>query len=333
MREAMADRALLDVARRLSMLTPAPPSLRSLGPRRARLVDELLARRRLALADSHALYARDRSAGRRAFGEIAENVVAELRRELVASSLPISPAGVAARFDARFATDGMEHIDDPNFSEAHRTRLLDTLDRINERLGSYAHFLAAIAPLIDGRPTTILDVASGHGGFAIALAKLARERGLRLTVVATDLREEYLAIGRKRAAEEGVEVEFLVADAFDLDAVFHGRTIDVVTCTQSLHHFGPALTAGLIAECARVATRGIVFVDALRALSRYILLVPLTLLATRDPAFTHDATLSIRRSLVPEELAAIARCTPGAERLESFYLPPAFNVLRSRRPA
>ncbi len=331
MRDAMALRAVLDFARRVSRFTPATPSLRSLGPRRARLVDELLTRHRRAIADSHALYEHDRAAGRRAFGAIAETMVGELRREVVASSSPISPAGLAARFDARFATDGMEHIDDPDFSEAHRTRLLDTLDQLNDRMGSYDHFLTALAPLIDGRPTTILDVASGHGGFAIALAKLARTRGLRLTLIATDLREEYLAIGRQRAAEEGVEVEFLVADAFDLDAVFHGRTIDVVTCTQSLHHFGPALTAGFIAECARVATRGIVFVDALRALSRYLLLVPLTLLATRDPAFTHDAMLSIRRSLVPEELGAIARCVPGGERLETFYLPPAFNVLRSRR--
>ena len=40
----------------------------------------------------------------------------------------------------------------------------------------------------------------------------------------------------------------------------------------------------------------------------------------------------IRRSFVPAELRLIARCVPGGESLEAFYLAPGFVALRTKLP-
>jgi 2-polyprenyl-3-methyl-5-hydroxy-6-metoxy-1,4-benzoquinol methylase len=283
---------------------------------------------------THQTWREDRAAGREAFGAIAERLVCELRARVVDRSPPTTLTGIAARLDARLPTDTLEHIDDPAFPEARRTAAIRRLDGLNRLLGSYVRFADALEPLLPADlPATVLDIASGHGGFAIALARLARDRGRPLRVIASDLRAEYLDLGRRRAAAEGVDVEFRVVDAFAIDASFAPGEIDVVTCTQTLHHFGPAMAAGLIAESVRVARRGILFVDALRSLQSLLLLGALTFLGSLDAAFCHDAVVSIRKSFVPEELSLVARCAPGGEALDAFFLPPGFAALRTPVPS
>ena len=52
-------------------------------------------------------------------------------------------AGLAARLDGLLPTDAVEHMDEPGFPPERRTAELDTLDRWNHRLGSYARFASA----------------------------------------------------------------------------------------------------------------------------------------------------------------------------------------------
>ena len=61
-----------------------------------------------------------------------------------------------------------------------------------------------------------------------------------------------------------------------------------------------------------------------------VLLGAVSFVAARDKAFFHDATLTIRKCFVPEELALVARCAPGGEALEASFFPPGFNLLRTR---
>ncbi len=56
----------------------------------------------------------------------------------------------------------------------------------------------------------ILDVAAGNGNFAVAAAR----RGAR--VVASDLTPQMIELGRERCKAEGLQVEWLEADAEDL---------------------------------------------------------------------------------------------------------------------
>jgi len=92
-----------------------------------------------------------------------------------------------------------------------------------------------------------LDVATGGGHTALALAPLVRE------VVATDLTPEIL-----RAAEQFIRsmghanVSFREADAQDLP--FGEAEFDLVTCRMAPHHFPDP--ARFVRECARVVRPG-----------------------------------------------------------------------------
>lgn len=107
------------------------------------------------------------------------------------------------------------------------------------------------APLLDAiglePEMRLLDVGAGSGG---SIAIPAAQRGAR--VVASDLVADHFEAGRRRAAEAGVEVEWVEADALDLP--FEDGSFDRVTSTFG-HMFAPdhALAA---AEMERVLRPG-----------------------------------------------------------------------------
>jgi ubiquinone/menaquinone biosynthesis C-methylase UbiE len=114
--------------------------------------------------------------------------------------------------------------------------LADTQERV------IAGFLTPVAD------ATILDVGTGTGRAAIALARL----GARVTGV--DASAEMLAVGGRRAREAGVDVTFRRGDAHQLD--FPDRAFDAVVCLRVLMHT-PDWRRSL-AELCRVAKRRIV---------------------------------------------------------------------------
>ena len=92
-----------------------------------------------------------------------------------------------------------------------------------------------------------LDVATGGGHTALALAPLVRE------VVASDLTREMLAAAERFIRGKGVaNVSFAEADACDLP--FPPESFDLVTCRVAPHHFPDV--GQFVRECARVARPG-----------------------------------------------------------------------------
>ncbi len=69
----------------------------------------------------------------------------------------------------------------------------------------------ALERLSPGAPACVLELGTGSGAIAIALA---RERpGLR--IVATDVSEAALALAHRNARDHGAEIEFVLSDWFD----------------------------------------------------------------------------------------------------------------------
>jgi SAM-dependent methyltransferase/DNA-binding transcriptional ArsR family regulator len=87
---------------------------------------------------------------------------------------------------------------------------------------------AAVVPLEDARD--LLDVAGGHGGFAMAMCR----RYPRLAATVIDLSES-AGVGRRIVEEEGYadRVEFVEGDAFEADL---GSGRDVVSAFNLVHH-------------------------------------------------------------------------------------------------
>lgn len=107
--------------------------------------------------------------------------------------------------------------------------------------------LASFLTPVNGR--TVLDVGTGTGRAAIALAK----RGARVTGL--DASAEMLAVAARRAHDAGVDVMFRQGDAHALDA--DAAAFDYVVCLRVLMHT-PDWHRSL-AELCRVARHRVVF--------------------------------------------------------------------------
>jgi ubiquinone/menaquinone biosynthesis C-methylase UbiE len=75
----------------------------------------------------------------------------------------------------------------------------------------------------------VLDAGCGTGENAMYLASLG------LSVLGVDVAETALAMARKKADERGFEVEFIAADAFELDRL--GRRFETVLDSGLFHSF------------------------------------------------------------------------------------------------
>ncbi len=314
-------------------LRPASPGYTLLRPFLRRAADEVLPRAEsggAALADR--LAAGDPEA-RDELAELAEGTLAAMRARARAHAGDRSPFhGWLAGLDRWWrSTEEGEYIDDPDLAPEKRIRAMHRLDEFNRALGSYRFFLRLLMPLLaPDRPTRIIDLASGHGGFSLALARLARERGLELEITATDIKTEYLALGQKQAREQGLPVRFEHQDALDLSNLRPGQ-FDIITCTQSLHHFPPGLIAIMFAEAARKAERAVLFVDGLRTMLAAVPVYAIHRFVQRGPIIAHDGWVSFRRFFVPEELEVLARIGPWGRRANAYASPPGHCVLELRK--
>jgi SAM-dependent methyltransferase len=99
---------------------------------------------------------------------------------------------------------------------------------------------AAVVPVQE--PRALLDLAGGHGGFAMAMCR--RHPLLRATVL--DL-PGAAAVGRRIVAEEGFaeQISFREGDALHADL---GRQLDVVCAFNLVHHLTPEDTRALFAR-------------------------------------------------------------------------------------
>ena len=321
---ALVDRGLEHLIRGLGRLEVSPPGRAALGRHRAPLIHELVAERVPKWRTLCEGVAHKDASAIAAFDVCAQEVLDALRR-----SRPTDVVGAAAYFaDRVLYRNEEEWLDDPSFDERERVHLLATLDRFNEHLGSYASWGRLVRPLVDAspqRPAHVVEIAAGHGAFSLWLA---RELGEAARITATDLRPEYLALARSQAEVLGVALRTL--DATDLSPLEEAG-VDVLTCTQSLHHFPPGLVSRFIGEAARVARAGVCFIDAERSALAVALVSPLMLAYGRSYALFHDAAASLRRMYTAEELALLARFAPGVPahaRIEWGRVWPGFAYVR-----
>jgi ubiquinone/menaquinone biosynthesis C-methylase UbiE len=162
---------------------------------------------------------------------------------------------------------------------------------------------------VDGK--RVLDVGTGTGRAAIALAA----RGARVTGI--DASDEMLAVGRRRAADANVRVEFVNGDAHELSVP--DRSFEIVVCLRVLMHT-PEWRESL-AELCRVADRTILFdypalvsAAALQSFVRY---------AAHAVGFTTEAYRVFSDRVVRQALQANGFAVARAHR--QFVLPIALH--------
>jgi len=168
--------------------------------------------------------------------------------------------GLRSPFIPRARSTRAEVLDDPACAAALRTRSLADVARANRLLGGKRAVLAELAPLLRshrGRTLTLLDVGTGIGDIPVAARRLAARQGTRLAAVGLDDAEPLAAVARERL---GMAVR---GDALHLP--FATSSVDVVTCSQVLHHFREDAAVALLRELDRVARECVIVSDLRRS--------------------------------------------------------------------
>ncbi|GAC1352815.1 MAG: hypothetical protein NVSMB1_19500 [Polyangiales bacterium] len=308
-----------------------PPLRNALTPARERALAAVAAVYRprvAALADG--VLDRD-SRAIEAYEQLAVAAVGELRGTAGARAADEMLDRVAHQADRFLYADRAEWLDDPSFDTELRVRTIDRLDRLNEAIGSYQAFFDIVAPLVSRARSNsvscpvVVDLASGHGGFAIDIALRLGAREGRARVIATDVVDDFLAVGRARAHRFALGTEalsFFLQDALDLRDLSAkvGAPIDVVCCTQTLHHFSPGFVGRMLAEAVDVARVGVAFIDGERNLFSLLFVALVgSALGRGSIPFFHDSMASIRRMYSEQELTLLAMLVPrrkGAPQLQ-----------------
>jgi SAM-dependent methyltransferase len=193
---------------------------------------------------------------------------------------------------------GVEHLDDPSTDDALRERSLRDVRRSNLLLGGGWAVLREVERLLPllGEHATLLDVGTGLADIPAAVRRLANRSGVQLTAYGVD---EAASLARTNRALLDASI---CADARRLP--FHDTSIDLVTCSQVLHHFPDEEIPAVLRELTRVARRAVIVSDIRRswiaAAGFWLVAWPLGF----HRVTRHDGVISVLRGFTPHELSA-----------------------------
>jgi SAM-dependent methyltransferase len=155
------------------------------------------------------------------------------------------------------------------------------------------------------RRATLLDVGTGLGDIPSSARALARRRGIELSTFGLEAAEWLAAAGRPATSAA------IVGDGRALP--FADGSVDVVICSQVLHHFVNDDALRLIRELDRVARVRVIISDLRRASLAVAGLWASSWLLGFHPVSRHDGIVSIRRGFTAGELADTVREAIGRE--------------------
>jgi ubiquinone/menaquinone biosynthesis C-methylase UbiE len=212
---------------------------------------------------------------------------------------------------------GVEILDDPAVDPAIRRRSLADVTRSNRWLGGLR---AGVLALEDaGRPAgtdTLLDVGTGLADIPERARREARRRGATITTIGVDEAPALLASAAARLDH------VVAANARALP--FRDHSIDVVMCSQLLHHFEANDAEQVLAELDRVARHAVVVSDLRRS---WVAAAGFWIVAhvLRFHRVTrHDGVVSVLRGFTTAELRrhvqAATGSTPTVRRRLGFRL-------------
>lgn len=219
--------------------------------------------------------------------------------------------------------EGAEILDgdvDPRVVE----RSMSDVARANTLFGGASALLSELEPTLRRLPSTatLLDIGTGLGDIPARARRHARTHKVELYTIGVDLAPE-LAAASARKVDTAV-----CADALRLP--FADDSVDVVTCSQVLHHFPGSRGVELLREMNRVARVRVVVSDLRRSWTAagglWVASFPLGF----HPISRHDGVVSVLRGFTPAELARLVRDAVGASaRVNRRF---AFRVTTSWAP-
>ena len=206
---------------------------------------------------------------------------------------------------------GVEILDDPDVDPRIARRSLRDVARANALFGGTHAVLAELRPILrrltrsraDRREVTLLDVGTGIADIPDRARRLASRFGVRLVTVGLDESEALAAASRPRASAvvRGDAVALPIGD----------RTVDIVTCSQVLHHFPDDEARGVIRELDRVARARVIISDIRRSWLAAGGIWVASFALGFHPVSRHDGVVSVMRGYTPRELRELVGSALG----------------------
>lgn len=203
---------------------------------------------------------------------------------------------------------GVEHLDEPHRLPGEAAvRELTDVARTNALFGGTAAVTAEVRAACRTLPpkATLLDVGTGLGDIPRRAARTAAAHGVTLTTIGLE-RAAALASAARPALDAAV-----VGDAFALP--FATRSVDVVTCSQVLHHFAEPEALSLLGELDRVARHRVIVADIRRSWAAAAGVWAASWPLGFSRWARHDGVLSVLRGFTAGELASLARRVTRAD--------------------
>jgi 2-polyprenyl-3-methyl-5-hydroxy-6-metoxy-1,4-benzoquinol methylase len=214
---------------------------------------------------------------------------------------------VTAPAITRAREDHPEILDDRTLDPGLVERSMRDVVRSNTFLGGTRAVVREINRVLGELPrsATLLDVGTGMGDIPAAAQQSARRLGTALFTVGVDVSQNLTRVSRRHLNA------VVCADAAALP--FRAKSIDVVCCSQLVHHFESATAARIIQEMDRVARHTVIISDIRR--SRLAAAgIWVTSFALRfHPVSRHDGVASVRRGFDREQLRSLVLRSTGVD--------------------
>lgn len=199
-------------------------------------------------------------------------------------------------------------MDDPALNAAAHDLALAGLARLNRWSRSHWLLWAGITDLAReanaaGRALRVTDVATGSGDGPIAMAVRAAHAGLRIEWTLCDASTHALEVAARGAAEAGVRVTLVQADAIARELPVRG---DVATCSLFIHHCERAQAVAVMRHMAQSAHIAVGITDLDRTRAGLALAWLGSRVLSRSPIVHFDATASVRAAFTRGEVLSIA---------------------------
>jgi ubiquinone/menaquinone biosynthesis C-methylase UbiE len=192
---------------------------------------------------------------------------------------------------------GRELLDSNNDDAELVLRTVEDIRRSNVVFGGTRAALAELVPHFKqlSRNATLLDVGTGLGDVPCAAARAARMENIALTTIGVDA-SCVLATTSRNAVT-------LAVCASGLQLPFGDASVDIVMCSQTLHHFRGEDEMALLREMNRVARVAVIISDLRRswvaAAGFWLASFPLGF----HGVTRHDGVLSVMRGYTTAELS------------------------------
>jgi len=199
-----------------------------------------------------------------------------------------------------------EVMDQPDLDEHEHRVALRGLKRVNRISATTTPIWKALAALAKGcttQPLRVLDLGSGGGDVAIALARRARKEGMGVSVHGADISPRAVELAREAARGAQVDCEFFAMDVVH-DPLPAGY--DVIMSSLFLHHFDEAVVQEILQKAAAASGRAVLMDDLRRTAAGYLLCWVGCRMLTRSRVVHTDGPLSVRAAWTLDEIRKLA---------------------------